>query len=157
GNAGTDYPVRAWVNPPLNERKTPIVLIFKRCLTNQGNKRDLAHELGHVLIRWEGHPRFHFTGDYLMDQGVTPGEDLEGEWDRDRVRRYPNVPYCSSDQHCRLFLLDTSGSMQGARIQEARQSIEQVVRAGTGGPDRPAAWALLTFSQHNVFVQQPFT
>ena len=46
---------RAFTNASLALTSTPIIIATTRLITKPGTKRDLAHELGHVLLRSGGH------------------------------------------------------------------------------------------------------
>lgn len=54
-----------------------------------------------------------------------------------------------------LFLVDTSGSMQGAKIAAARKSVADLIRQGAQHPGAEE-WAILSFSEHNVYEIIPF-
>jgi len=55
-----------------------------------------------------------------------------------------------------LFLVDTSGSMGGSKIVQARKSVADMVRKSLAGKTTEE-WAILSFSNHNVYEIQPFT
>jgi Mg-chelatase subunit ChlD len=55
-----------------------------------------------------------------------------------------------------LFLVDTSGSMSGARIKEAKAAIAKVVR-DAAIQDQDWEWAILGFGDHRVREIEEFT
>jgi hypothetical protein len=56
-----------------------------------------------------------------------------------------------------LFLVDTSGSMGGAKIMEARKAVADLIAKSAAEAPGEEEWAILGFSNHNVFEIQPFT
>ncbi|MFQ5568271.1 MAG: hypothetical protein ACE5G0_01265 [Rhodothermales bacterium] len=46
---------RAWTEEPLVEANTPVIIVGRQVYDKPGTHRDLAHELGHVLLRDPAH------------------------------------------------------------------------------------------------------
>jgi hypothetical protein len=79
---------RAWTEPELVKSNTPIIIVGKKVFDKAGTKRDLAHELGHVLLRDEQHtngPKDLMNITWAPDNGdyVRP-EQVE------MAKKYPN-------------------------------------------------------------------
>jgi Mg-chelatase subunit ChlD len=79
--------------------------------------------------------------------------ETHGERAADMIRRFQGhgTPDISV-----LFLVDTSGSMSGPKIQEARKAVADLVKEANAA-GRAEEWAILSFGNHNAFEVQPFT
>jgi len=55
-----------------------------------------------------------------------------------------------------LFLVDTSGSMAGQKIIEARKAVADLVKEANAA-NRQEEWAILSFGNHNAYEIQAFT
>jgi hypothetical protein len=78
---------RAWTEPELVKSNTPVIIVGKEVFDKAGTKRDLAHELGHVLLRDEQHT--NGTND-LMNITWAPnnGDDVRPE-QVEKAKKYP--------------------------------------------------------------------
>jgi hypothetical protein len=79
---------RAWTEASLVQADTPVIIIGKQVLERPGTKRDLAHELGHVLLR----DATHATGmSALMNITWAPdnGDQLSAA-EKEKAQRYPS-------------------------------------------------------------------
>lgn len=94
----TDSPSpRGYADDSLVKANTPVILIGREVYDKPGTKRDLAHELGHVILRDPGHvyydvkgwdPSEWTYGDNIMNQKVDCGDRLNSE-QKKTARKYP--------------------------------------------------------------------
>lgn len=78
---------RAWTEPSLVNENTPVIIVGSGVFNNPGTKRDLAHELGHVLLRSEKHS----TGiNDLMN--VTWGSTIGDKLSEDEIKKANKYP-----------------------------------------------------------------
>lgn len=81
---------RAWTEPSLVKANTPVIIIGQAVLERPGTKRDLAHELGHVLLRDETHPS---GSKALMNITWAPNNgDQLSPAEKEKAQRYPSQP-----------------------------------------------------------------
>lgn len=107
-----------------------------------------------VTAQYEG--RFRLPGDYTWDFTLTsPGYNTVTDQRAFRVKDDATPP-AGNITRSLVFLIDTSGSMSGQKIENAKRAAAGVARA-RAGQAATEEWALLSFSNHNVYVQQPFT
>lgn len=84
---------RAWTEESLVKANTPVIMIGKEVLQDPGTYRDLAHELGHVLLR----DKAHATGSSnLMNIGANVGEELS-EDQKKKAQAYPCAEGATGD------------------------------------------------------------
>ena len=86
--SGKDLEDRGWTEPSLVKNDTPVIVIGKEAFGNPGTKRDLAHELCHVLLRQENDYTYGREA-LLMRQGANIG-DLVPWYDVKKAKKYPN-------------------------------------------------------------------
>jgi Mg-chelatase subunit ChlD len=129
----------------------PVEVVVKAPATMRGETEyDLTEPVemrGGETKRWEDMPvgeviiELRRDGKRLTEKRVTIDELVE------KVTISPTV------NKSVLFLIDTSGSMAGAKLENAKRAAESAVRArATEGEE----WALLSFDGHNVTVQRDF-
>ena len=129
----------------------PVEVVVKAPATMRGETEyDLTEPVemrGGDVKRWEDMPigevviELRRDGKRLTEKRVTIDELVE----KDTISPTVNKSV--------LFLIDTSGSMAGTRLENAKLAAESAVRArATEGEE----WALLSFDGHKVFVQRDF-
>ncbi len=97
---------------------------------------------------------------YLRSSGnFGAGSGHRAGMDRDIRLAANGAPAAGAGLHSMVFLLDTSGSMIGGAAPGAKMisAIKAITNYLEDPPARAEEWALLSFSEHNVYVRQDFT
>ncbi|WP_439020420.1 hypothetical protein [Bacillus thuringiensis] len=79
---------RAFTEPSLVKENKPVIIVGKKVFDKPGTFRDLAHELGHVFLRFPGHEG---GPEDLMALGKGPNlGDNVSQKQKEKAKKYPN-------------------------------------------------------------------